>query len=295
MSKFDTLGLQKEVQLPQGVIRYRESGSGEVLLFIHGFLVNGDLWRKVVPSLSQNYRCIVPDLPLGSHEVAMPAEADLTPPALAKLISDFITALDLPAVTLVGSDTGGALCQLVVAGYPQQINRLILTNCDAFEAFPPLLVRPFVWLAWLPGSYWLAGKLSTTKLGSTALAALVAKYPVEQAARQSYFHPLGSNKLLRRDVVKILKGISNRYTKEAATAFSSFNKPVLLVWGLQDFIFSYKLAQRLNRAFPNSTLETVQDSRAFVAEDQPAALVQFIQEFVGVAVTASGHDRNVPA
>ena len=92
--------------------RYRERGTGEPIVFVHGALVNADLWRKVVPELAKDFRCIAPDLPLGSHERAMPADADLSPPGVAKLIADFIAALDLDNVTLVGNDTGGALCQL---------------------------------------------------------------------------------------------------------------------------------------------------------------------------------------
>src|SRR5690348_5331183 len=115
MSRFDVLGIQQEVQLAQGTIRYRECGSGEPLVFVHGLLVNGDIWRKVVPLLAKNYRCIIPDLPLGSHEIPLVADADLTPPGLVQLIVDFLEALELPAVTLIANDTGGALCQLLIA------------------------------------------------------------------------------------------------------------------------------------------------------------------------------------
>jgi pimeloyl-ACP methyl ester carboxylesterase len=59
--------MTREARLTQGTIRYREEGIGEPLLFIHGLAVNGDLWRKVVPRLSKDFRCIVPDWPLGSH------------------------------------------------------------------------------------------------------------------------------------------------------------------------------------------------------------------------------------
>jgi pimeloyl-ACP methyl ester carboxylesterase len=113
MAISESLGQKKEAQLPQGTIEYRERGTGEPIVFVHGALVNADLWRKVVPELAKDYRCIAPDLPLGSHRRALPPDADLSPPAAAKLIADFIAALDLENVTLVGNDTGGALCQLV--------------------------------------------------------------------------------------------------------------------------------------------------------------------------------------
>src|SRR5438874_13818789 len=105
MSVSKALGDPKEAKLEQGTIRYRERGTGEPVVFVHGLLVNGDLWRKVVPELSKDFRCIVPDLPLGSHEQAVNPNADLSPYGMAKLIADFIAALDLDDVTLVGNDT----------------------------------------------------------------------------------------------------------------------------------------------------------------------------------------------
>src|SRR6187401_2800525 len=103
MSISSQLGDQKEVTLPQGTIRYRERGNGDPIVFVHGLLVNGDLWRKVVPELAKDFRCITPDWPLGSHEVPMDRDADLTPPGLAKLIDEFLGELGLENVTLIGN------------------------------------------------------------------------------------------------------------------------------------------------------------------------------------------------
>ena len=78
MAISEALGQQREVQLQQGTIGYRERGTGEVIVFVHGALVNADLWRKVVPELAKDFRCIAPDLPLGSHDRPLPADADLS-------------------------------------------------------------------------------------------------------------------------------------------------------------------------------------------------------------------------
>src|SRR5882724_11040505 len=92
------LGDTREVALPGGTVRYRERGSGPVVLFVHGLLVNGDLWRKVVPEVAAaGYRCITPDWPLGAHEIPVP-DADLSPPGVAALIASFLEALDLTGV-----------------------------------------------------------------------------------------------------------------------------------------------------------------------------------------------------
>src|SRR5919107_2714406 len=105
MSVAEALGRTQEVRLPQGVVRYRERGEGRPIVFLHGFVTNGDLWRKVVPALCEDYRCIAPDWPLGSHSVPMDPDADLSPPALATLIHEFLASLDLTDVVLVGNDT----------------------------------------------------------------------------------------------------------------------------------------------------------------------------------------------
>src|SRR5262249_39276920 len=121
-----------EIQVTKGTIEYREEGKGPPVVLIHGALVNGRVWERLVPALSGWARCIVPELPLGSHRIPMDPDADLTPPGIAKVISEFLDRLELTDVTLIGSDTGGALSQLVVASYSERISRLVLANCDAF-------------------------------------------------------------------------------------------------------------------------------------------------------------------
>src|SRR5690348_9312821 len=101
------LGDAREIDLPQGTLRVHETGTGQPIVFVHGLLVNANLWRKVVPTLSGDFRCLCLDMPLGSNVRPMPKDADLTPYALADLVADAIEKLGLEDVTLVGNDTGG--------------------------------------------------------------------------------------------------------------------------------------------------------------------------------------------
>src|SRR5689334_4654183 len=109
-----------EVRTTRGTIQYRDEGEGPVVVLIHGLLVNGSVWERLVPELSRQVRCIVPDLPLGSHRIPMNSEADLSPRGLAALIAELLERLELEDVTLVGNDTGGALCQLVCAWHAER-------------------------------------------------------------------------------------------------------------------------------------------------------------------------------
>jgi pimeloyl-ACP methyl ester carboxylesterase len=282
VARVEAFGERKEVWLGGwGVIRYREVGEGAPVVFLHGLLVNGDLWREVVPVLSGRYRCIVPDLPLGSHAVPMNAGAELSPPGLARLVGEFMDALDLRGVTLVGNDTGGAICQLVVAWHPERLARLVLTNCDAFENFLPPLLRPFQYGARLPGFAFVVAQLLRLSLVRSFFIATVSHRRVEPAVADSYFSPVIRDPGVRRDVTKVLRGISNRYTLEAAEFFPGFHKPVLLVWGEDDFFFPFRFAERLRGEFPDARLEQVSGSRAFVPEDRPELLAGLIGSFLG--------------
>lgn len=277
----DGFGKAKSVRVEHGEVRYRETGSGEPVVFLHGVLVNGDLWRKVVPALSENYRCIVPDLPLGGHEAPIASGADLSPPGLARLVAEFLDALNLRETTLVANDTGGAIAQVFVARYPERVSRLVLTNTDAFENFLPPLLRPLQWGARVPGFVSLLSLPLRTSIAQRALFAMVAKHPVERQAMESYIAPLLNDARVRRDFRKVLRGISNRYTIEAAETFPAFDKPVLLAWGMDDrLFFPYEYAERLAGRFPDVRIEQVPDARTFVSEDNPGRLAGLLNNFL---------------
>ena len=272
----------KQVRLTQGVIRYRETGEGPTLLFAHGIFANRTLWRDVVPRLSDRFRCVVPDLPLGGHSIPLQPDADLSPRGVARIVADFMEALDLRDVTPVGNDTGGAICQLVAAKHPERLGRLVLTNCDAYNAFFPLPLSPLQYGARLFGerfSSLLAGALKY-RFAQRLFFQAVAKRRVDEKTLDAYLSPFLRNAGVRRDVTRFLAAVSNRYTLEAAKRFSDFHRPVLLLWGEDDIFFSSRLAHRLQRDFPDARLEFLPDSRAFVPEDQPQALASRILKFV---------------
>jgi pimeloyl-ACP methyl ester carboxylesterase len=289
MSQSTELGEQREISLPQGPIRYRERGSGEPLVFVHGLLVNGDLWRKVVPELAKDFRCITPDWPLGSHELPMNSAADLSPLGLARLIADFLEALSLDNVTLVGNDTGGGLCQLVVAHHPERMGRLVLTNCDAYENFPPKMFRFLILAARMPGGVnALMAPMRIRALRKTPIAyGFLSKHGPGDETLESYAGPASRNSSIRRDLSKAMKDIKPSYTIEAAKSFPRFEHPVLIAWSTEKAFFPWRHAEQLARDFPNARLERIDDSYTFVSEDQPERLAELIAGFVREPVPTS--------
>lgn len=290
MTRIGVFGEVKEIQLGQGRIRYRESGSGEPLVFLHGIVANGNLWRKVIPRLSEDFRCVVPDLPLGAHEIPMNPEADLTPPGLAALVVDFLAALGLEGATVVGNNTGGAIAQILVAEHPEKVGRLILTPCDCYENFLPPALRYLQWISHLPGSTFLVAQvLRVRPLRRLPITfGWLSKRPVEREVMDAYVRPLTRNRGVRRDFGKVLRGISHKYTQAAAEKFDNFPGPVLLAWATEDRLFPLRYAERLSGAFPEVRLERIDDSYTFISEDRPEELAELISSF---ATTSNGREE----
>ena len=271
----------RETRVGGGVIRYRDEGDGRALLFVHGVLANGTLWREVVARLSENFRCIVPDLPLGGHSVPMESGADLTLPGVARIVVDLMEELDLREVTLVGNDTGGAICQVVISEHPERVGCLVLTNCDAYEAFFPMVLSPFHYAVRLFGTRFvdLLAWTLRARFAQRALFKTVALRPIDNATLDAYGATLIQDPGVRHDLARFLRGVSKRHTLQAARSFPDFGRPVLIAWGDRDLIFSPRLALRLQSDFPNARLEAVSGSRTFVPEDRPGRLASLIGDF----------------
>jgi pimeloyl-ACP methyl ester carboxylesterase len=270
----------KQLQIPQGTIRYRDHGSGEPVLLVHGLLADGELWRDVAPILAADFRVIVPDWPLGSHVVPLKAGVDLSPPGLAAIIAAFASELGLENATVVGNDTGGAICQLVAVNHPESLGRLVLTPCDAYENFLPPAFRPLQALARIPGA--LAAMLQAMRLPVLRRQPLAFGWlskRADDALTESWLRPARSSRAIRHELAKILAGISNRYTLQAAERFAEFEKPVLIAWAPEDRFFKLTYGERLAQAFPDAHLELIEDSYSFVPLDQPRRTAELIAAF----------------
>jgi pimeloyl-ACP methyl ester carboxylesterase len=277
--------MRAQVELSQGTIEYSEQGDGAPLVFVHGLLVDGRLWRKVVPSLAPGHRCIVPDWPLGAHRRALKEGADRSPRGIA----NFLAALELEDVTIVANDTGGAISQILASERPERLGALVLTNCDCLENFLPPLVRPLQWLAHVPGAYWLLARLMrSARLRRSKLGfGMLSRVGVPDEITAAWGAPLGDAGV-RADVIATLKAIDSRDTIAAAERLSERPLPTLLAWAPEDLLFPVRFAERLAAMIPGAQLELIAGSRAFVPEDQPERLAQLIAAFVADAALRPG-------
>jgi pimeloyl-ACP methyl ester carboxylesterase len=272
-----------QLTLDRTTIEYRVLGPEDSphppVLFVHGILVDHRLWMKVADELARNgFRCILPDLPLGSHKIPVDDSVPLTPASVAELVHQLILELDLQDVTLVGNDTGGGLCQLLVDAHPERIGRLVLTNCDAFEKFPPF---PFnVVFATMRGPRSikaLAGPMRIPAVRNSPLGyGLLLQRDDELTA--SWIAPALSDPRIAKNLATLLRAVAPMDLTDVATRLPRFTKPVSIVWGAADRCFTPALGRRLAAVFPNATMVEVPGARTFVALDAPAAVVEAISK-----------------
>jgi pimeloyl-ACP methyl ester carboxylesterase len=270
-----------QVRLQRATIEYRELGPADSshppVLFVHGILVDHRLWLEVAEELARNgFRCILPDWPLGSHTVPVDDGVDLTPDSVAAMINEFMVAQDLNDVTLVGNDTGGGLCQLLVDAHPDRVGRLVLTNCDAFDKFPPF---PFdAVFAMLRGPRSIRTLMSLMRI--TALRRSPLGFGLlcrdHDELTGSWVEPSIQDPRIAANLATLLRAVAKTDLTDVATRLPRFAKPVTVVWGQRDRCFTPSLGRRLAALFPNGALIEVPDARTFVALDAPRAVVDAI-------------------
>ncbi|MFA9271598.1 MAG: alpha/beta fold hydrolase [Baekduiaceae bacterium] len=278
-----------QITLPQGVIEYRENGVGDsdapVVVFVHGFLVDGSLWAATADALARRgIRAIAPTLPLGSPRPAMRPDADLSPRGVARVVIAFLEALDLHDVTLVGNDSGGAISQFVLDTDPSRVGRLVLTNCDAFDTFPPAPFDVMFRIARRRGV--LRAGLEPMRLRALRHSVLgygvLSARPFDAEQTRGWVMPFLSDAGVRRDTLRFLRAAEPADLLDVSTRLSRFTRPVLLCWAPQDRFFRIELGRRLAAVFPDARLVEIGDARTFVPLDQPERLAAEIAAFAPV-------------
>jgi pimeloyl-ACP methyl ester carboxylesterase len=277
----------KRIDLSAGTVEYSDTGGdGPVLVLLHGLLMDGSLWDETVAALAADYRCVVPTLPLCAHRVPARQDADLSLPGIAGLVGEFLDRLDLRDVTLAGNDTGGALVQLLMAGGAPRVARVVLVSCEAFGNVPPGLTGKTVVLA---------GKLPPVLFG-VAMQQMrlrpLRRTPIAfgwltrrgDAATARWMEPVLTKPAIRRDAVRVLRGIAaagrSRLLEETADHLKGFDRPALVVWAAGDRVMPPEHGRRLAELLPEGRYTEITGTRTLIPLDQPAHLAAAIREFV---------------
>ena len=272
----------ESVEVAAGTIEYQDGGGdGPVVVLLHGLMMDGTLWRHVVPRL-EGMRCVVPVLPLGGHRTPMRTGADLSMPAIAAIVGELLEALDLRDVMLVMNDWGGAILMLDTAA-GERVSRLALCACEAFDNVPPKgAARLLPYLARVPGGL----NAAVMPLAIDRLRRLPVTYGplshtrVPREVMDGWFGPVTSDAGVRRDLRSyVLSSAAARAQLLAGTlALARFDRPALVAWAADDRLMPAEHGPRLAGLLPQGQLKVIERSRTLIPEDQPEILAGALRE-----------------
>ena len=268
------MAANKSVQTPSGTIAYAEKGQGPVALFVHGVLLNNHLWRHQLDGLSDIRRCIAPDLLAhGGTEVTPGGDVSVT--ANARMLLEFIDALGIDQVDLVGNDSGGGIAQIFAARHPERVRSFTLTDCDAHDNWPPEAFKPFLAMAAAGGLGDTLNAMLNDKSIYRSPGALGPAYEdpntVSDADIETYLRPLLADRKLK-DFERFLAAFDNKHTLAIEDGLKKLQAPTLIVWGTDDVYFPVEWARWLAKTIPG-TKRTVEltGARIFFPEERANA------------------------
>ncbi|MEP6730960.1 MAG: alpha/beta hydrolase [bacterium] len=268
-----------QIVTPSGNINYTEAGSGPVALFVHGVLLNGHLWRHQMAELADVRRCIAVDL-LAHGDTQIAPEQDVSVTANATMLREFLDALKITQVDLVGNDSGGGIAQIFAALNPSRIRTLTLTDCDTHDNWPPEAFKPFLAMAAAGGLRGALDGLLADKNVYRSPGALGPAYEwperVSDETIERYLRPFVSTQQRTHDLERFLAAFDSKHTQAVEAQLRTLTAPTLIVWGTDDVYFDVRWSQWLADAIPGTRRRVeLPGARLFFPEERAA---QFNQE-----------------
>jgi pimeloyl-ACP methyl ester carboxylesterase len=276
--------------LSSGTIHYENAGpaDGRPLVFVHGYSMGSSLWRGLTERIGgRGFHCLAPTWPLGAHTEPMRPDSELTMEGVAAMVGELLDLLGLEDVVLVGNDTGGAIAQIVATTAPQRLGALVLTSCDAFDHFPPTILKPFVAAAKFPPAFTAAAQPLRTKLGRQRAFGALAHADIDQLVVE-WLKPALTDHRIREDLRRFTASLKRESTVKAAAGLPEFDKPALVAWSADDAFFPLEDGKRLAQTLPNARFEVIEHARTFSMIDQPARLAALITEFADTSASSVG-------
>lgn len=272
MERNESVVTRKHIQTPSGRISYRERGYGPVALFVHGVLLNSHLWRHQLAELADVRRCIALDL-LAHGDTEIAPDQDVSVTANAQMLKEFLDALSVDRVDLIGNDSGGGISQIFAALHPGRIRSLTLTNCDTHDNWPPEAFEPFLTMAANGGLRLTLEAMVADKSVYRAKNALGPAYEHPERLNdqdiEEYLCPFLKTEQRTRDLQRFLGAFDNKHTLVVEDRLKTLQAPTLIVWGTDDTYFDVKWSHWLADNIPGTRRRVeFKDARIFFPEER---------------------------
>ena len=134
-----------------GRVHYIDEGEGQEILFLHGNPTWSFLYRHLIASLRDRFRCVAIDYP-GFGLSDRPASYGYTPREHAGVVGEVVDRLDLDGFIVMGHDWGGPIGLSVASARADRVAGLVLGNTwfwpsDRARAFSVVMSsRPMQWM-----------------------------------------------------------------------------------------------------------------------------------------------------
>lgn len=262
--------------------------SGTPVLMVHGNPTWSFYYRKLIAQLAPHRRCLVPDH-IGCGRSARPPASAKYPYTLERRVKDlgeFIDQLNLAKVDLVCHDWGGMIGLSWAVDHPGRVGKIVLSNTAGFllpeQARMPSLLK----IGKTPGlgEFLIRGMNAFCKL---AQYMCVEKAPLSRPVAKGYLAPYRSWKH-RKAVYEFVKDIpltpkDRSYARVLRTDRSLSrlaHHPILLTWGLRDFVFSSPFLDEFRRRFPRAQVAEFGDCGHYLLDDGGSQAVSCMTEFL---------------
>ncbi len=276
--------------LDLGGLRYHylDEGRGEPVVMLHGNPTWSFYYRRLVEALNGSARTIVPDhIGCGLSDKPDDSRYEYT---LDRRVRDLEVLLDHLGVdrgiTLVLHDWGGMIGMAYAARHPRRIARLIILNTAAFH-LPAS--KPFPWPLWVcrdtPLGAWLVRGRNAFCRGAARVGC--RRRPMPRAIRDAYLVPYDSwdhRIAVHRFVQDIPLKPGDRSFDAVTRAQSRLglfaDVPILIAWGMKDFVFDRHFLAEWGRRFPRAEVHRFLEAGHYVLEDEGDRIIPLVRAFL---------------
>jgi haloalkane dehalogenase len=276
-----------------GLQHYLDEGSGETVLMVHGNPTWSFYFREVVRALAPTHRCIVPDhVGMGLSERPDDSKYEYT---LKSRIDDLdaLMAHAAPSgpVTLIVHDWGGMIGMGWATRHPERVKAIVALNTSCFrlpeeKPFPGLL-------RFMRGAMTGIPLRASSAFRKFILSTCTAKTKLSAEAANGYLHPYDgwdAARAVHRFVQDIPLGPGDRAWEAMLEVENRLHllkdKPMLLPWGMKDWVFDAAFLNGWTKRFPKATVRRFDDCGHFLLEDAKDEVVPLIRDFVAGKVPA---------
>ncbi|NOY99220.1 MAG: alpha/beta hydrolase [Chloroflexi bacterium] len=236
-------------------VAYRQWGEeGKPVVLLHGLPTNSALWARVGRRLSaQGYRVYAPEM-LGLGYTDGPEDHDHSLRGQAQLLSRFVNAVVRDEYVLVGHDLGGGVAQIMMTEPSTPVDKVVLTNCVAFDSWPVEGVKPLIGGAYHENyARIFTPEFTLDFLRKGLSAGLLDTGVITDDLLEDLCQGLVGTKQRLEHFARFLRAMDNKYTQAASPQLTKFERETLVVWARGDRFQPVPVGERLREVLPNAT------------------------------------------